>query len=346
MAGPGLLTSAATRGSVASDTYPIGTSSEALGGASAPPNATSYSGTFIPEIWSGKLLAKFYDATVLGAIANTDYEGEIRNQGDTIHIRTRPTIDISDYTPDADLVVQRPNADVVDLNIEYAKYFNCIIDDVWEVQSDIDQMDLWAEDASEQMKIVIDTQMLLLEILGAANATNIGATAGRISQDINLGVTLTPLTVVASGATGIQINVIDLIINCGQVLDEQNIPEGDRWFILPAWMAAMIKKSELRDASLTGDGTSMLRNGRLGMIDRFTLYMSNLLPAGVPASLAAGETAVFAGHVVATTFASQLTRMETMRSERTFGQLMRGLQVYGCEVIKDEALVEMIVDKV
>jgi hypothetical protein len=73
--------------------------------------------------------------------------------------------------------------------------------------------------------------------------------------------------------------------------------------------------------------------------------MSNLLPSGVPASLAAGETALFAGHTVATTFASQLTRMETMRSERTFGQLMRGLQVYGCEVIKPEGLVEMIVDK-
>lgn len=340
-----LLASAATRGSVAATTYPIGASSEALGGAASPPVATSYSGTFIPEIWSGKLLAKFYDATVLGAIANTDYEGEIRNQGDTVHIRTRPTIDISDYTPDSDLVVQRPNADVVDLTIEYAKYFNCIIDDVWEVQSDIDQMDLWAEDASEQMKIVIDTQMLLTEVMGSAHADNIGATAGRISGDINLGVTTAPLVVVASGASGAQANVVDFIVSMGQVLDEQNIPENGRWIIIPAWLAAMIKKSELRDASLSGDGTSMLRNGRLGMIDRFTLYMSNLLPTGVAASLVAGETAIFAGHTVATTFASQLTRMETMRSERTFGQLMRGLQVYGCEVIKTEGLVEAIVAK-
>jgi len=340
-----LLASAATRGSVAADTYPIGASSEAIGGAAAPPTSTAYSGTFIPEIWSGKLLAKFYDATVLGAIANTDYEGDIRNQGDTVHIRTRPTIDITDYTPDSDLIVQRPNADVVDLTIEYAKYFNCIIDDVWEVQSDIDQMDMWAEDASEQMKIVIDTEIMQLELLGNADADNLGATAGRISGDINLGVTLTPLVVLPSGATGAQVNVIDLIINMGQCLDEQNIPEGDRWVIIPAWMAAMIKKSELRDASLTGDGTSMLRNGRLGMIDRFTLYMSNLLPTGVAAGLAAGESAVFSGHTVATTFASQLTRMETMRSERTFGQLMRGLQVYGAEVIKPEGLVEAIVAK-
>jgi len=339
------IASAATRGSVATTTYPLGASSQAIGGASAPPTATSYSGTFIPEIWSGKLLAKFYDATVLGAIANTDYEGEIRNMGDTVHIRTRPTIDINDYTPDSELVIQRPNSDTVDLTIDYAKYFACIIDDIYEVQSDIDQMDLWAEDASEQMKIVIDTEILATELLGAASADNLGATAGRISNDINLGATLTPLVVVANGATGAQANVVDFIVSLGQVLDEQNIPESGRWLIIPAWMAAMIKKSELRDASLSGDGTSMLRNGRLGMVDRFTIYMSNLLPAGVAGGLAAGETAIFAGHTVATTFASQMTRMETMRSERTFGQLMRGLQVYGCEVIKPEGLVEAIVAK-
>ena len=72
------------------------------------------------------------------------------------------------------------------------------------------------------------------------------------------------------------------------VMFEQNIPETGRWLVIPAWLAAMIKKSELRDVSLSGDGASMLRNGRLGMIDRFTLYMSNLLPSGTGGGLAAG----------------------------------------------------------
>ena len=52
----------------------------------------AYSGIFIPQIWSGKLVEKFYAATVLAAISNTDYEGEIKNFGDTVNIRTRPTI--------------------------------------------------------------------------------------------------------------------------------------------------------------------------------------------------------------------------------------------------------------
>ena len=60
--------------------------------------AAAYSGTFIPEVWSGKLVEKFYDATVLAAIANTDYEGEVRGQGDLVKIRTKPTLAINDYT--------------------------------------------------------------------------------------------------------------------------------------------------------------------------------------------------------------------------------------------------------
>ena len=308
------------------------------GSGAAIESGGTYSGTFIPEIWSGKLLEKFYDATVLAAISNTDYEGEIRNQGDTVKIRQRPDITIQDYSPDQEIALQRPNAPTVDLTIDYAKYFSVILDDVYEVQQDLDQMSMWAEDASESMKITIDSEVLSTVLLGGAHADNSGTTAGRISGDVNLGATTTPVTVNST-------NVIDLIVNLGLVMDEQNIPENGRWILIPAWASAMIKKSELRDASLSGDGTSMLRNGRLGMIDRFTIYMSNLLPAGVAGGLAAGESAIFAGHNMGLTFASQLNKVQTLESERTFGKILRGLQVYGCDVIKPEALVQAIVTK-
>ena len=72
--------------------------------------------------------------------------------------------------------------------------------------------------------------------------------------------------------------VLDFITQCGQVLDEANIPESGRWMVIPSWMASLIKQSDLRNASIAGDMTSVLRNGRLGEIDRFTLYYSNLLP--------------------------------------------------------------------
>jgi hypothetical protein len=139
--------------------------------------------------------------------------------------------------------------------------------------------------------------------------------------------------------------VIDHLVDLGQVLDEQNIPENGRYVVVPAWYGAMIKRSELRDASISGDGTSMLRNGRLGMVDRFTIYVSNLLPAGVAGGLASGEFAVYAGHKEGLTFASQLTNVETLRSESTFGTLLRGLQVFGRKIVNNVAVAVSVVAK-
>lgn len=308
---------------------------------SASPNP-AYSGTFIPEIWSGKLIEKFYAATVLAAISNTDYEGEISSKGDKVIIRTKPTITIKDYRADGLLEVERPSSNVVELLIDQGKYFNLILDDVMEKQSDLHQMNIWSDDAAQQFKLVIDRQVLL-SMIGKAAPQNRGATAGAISGNINLGVTGTPLQVVARDPTAGKIEVTDLIVDLGLVLDEQNIPEQGRWLIIPAWLGARIKKSELRDASLSGDGTSILRNGRLGMVDRFTIYVSNLLPQGTGAGLAAGEWVVFAGTSHALTFASQINKVETMRSEHTFGQLLRGLQVYGFNVLDGTALAQAIV---
>ncbi len=297
---------------------------------------------FIPQIWSGKLVEKFYGATVLAGISNTDYEGEIKNQGDTVKIRTKPTITIRDYLADGDLAVERPVGSVLDLNIDQGKYFNLILDDVMDIQSDLNLMSMWADDASEQFKITVDTAVLK-GIVGGAVSANRGATAGAITSGINLGVTSSgPLALTAAAASG-KVDVLDLILRMGQVLDEQNIPETGRWLVLPTWAATLIKKSELRQAYLSGDGVSMLRNGRLGMVDRFTIYSSNLLPAGTAGGLAAGEYAIFAGHAHGLTFASQFTKIETIRSERTFGNLLRGLQVYGYKVVDGKALSQAIV---
>ncbi len=302
----------------------------------------SYSGTFIPEIWSGKLIEKFYASTVLAAISNTDYEGEIKNHGDKINIRTKPTITINDYKVDGTLALERPTSNIVTLTIDNAKYFNTILDDVMEVQSDLNLLSLWSDDAGEQMKIVIDTAVLS-SMLHGADSTNRGLTAGKQSAVINLGVSGTPLTVVARNAAAGQVEIIDVILRLGQALDEQNIPETGRWIVLPTWAATMIKQSELRQVYLSGDNVSILRNGRLGMIDRFTIYASNLMPAGVLGGLAAGENVIYAGHAHGLTFAAQVSKVETLRSEMTFGTILRGLQVYGSKVIDGKALAEAIV---
>lgn len=331
---------------MAAPNFPVLPTGTTWDGATAPTNFYNpgYGEIFIPTIWSGKLIEKFYDATVLAAISNTDYEGEISNYGDKVVIRQKPTLTISNYRVDESLTLQRPISSVVELLIDQGKYFNSVLDDVMEIQADLNLLSMWADDASEQMKIDIDSDVLR-GLDTDISADNAGATAGRISGDVDLGVTGTPVVLVPRAPQTGQTEIIDLITRLGQVLDEQNIPESGRWLILPAYAAAMLKRSELRDASLTGDGVSMLRNGRLGMIDRFTLYMSNLLPAGVADGLAAGETQIFAGHSHGLTFASQLSKVETLRSESTFGTLLRGLQVYGYKVTDGTALATSIIAK-
>ena len=141
-----------------------------------------YSGTFIPEIWSGKLLVKFYEATVIAAITNTDYEGEIKDQGDKVIIRTVPDIVIRNYTKGQSLQIQRPEAPNKEFSIDRAKYFNFICDDIDRHQTDIKLMDSWARDASQQMKIAVDTDFLS-DVYADADSDNKGATAGKISGD-------------------------------------------------------------------------------------------------------------------------------------------------------------------
>jgi len=299
---------------------------------------------FIPEIWSGKLVEKFYASTVLAAISNTDYEGAISQMGDKVKIRTRPTITIKNYRADGILELERPSGNVIDLDIDKGKYFNTILDDVMAIQSDLDNLNMWGDDAAQQMKIQIDTDVLI-GLLNSPNAANRGVTAGKISGDINLGATTTPLAVTARDPGAGEVEILDVLLRLGSTLDEQNIPEEGRWVILPSWASSMIKMSELRQAYLSGDGTSMLRNGRIGMVDRFTLYVSNLLPGGVDAGLAAGEYVIYAGHAHGLTFASQVSKFETLRSEMTFGTVLRGLQVYGYKVIDGTALAQAIVTK-
>ena len=302
--------------------------------------ADAYTGKFIPEIWSGKLQVKFYQTTVLAEITNNDWEGEIKDQGDKVEIRTVPTITINNYTKGQTLSSQVPTNDVIELNIDKGKYFQVVVDDVDDVQSDLKLMDIFTNDASQQMKIAIDTDVLSGLVAGAA-AANKGDTAGAISGDIDLG------DQAASTPASVQVtktNVIDKIIDMGQCLDEQNAPEDGRWMLIPAWMGSLIKTSDLKDASITGDSVTPLRNGRLGMIDRFTLYVSNLLPTTTGAtdgtSTGLKGYSVFAGTRDAITFASQITKMESLRSQSTFGNIVRGLNVYGYKVIKSEALVE------
>lgn len=292
-----------------------------------------HSGTYTPEVWSGKLLVEYYTDTVFADIANTDYEGEIKNQGDKVHIRTLPEIEIFDYEKGQTLEITRPNPGKIELTIDYAKYFNLAIDDIDKFQSDIDYVSKWTTHAGRKLAIAQD-RGILATVFAGAHQYNKGLTAGAISRNINLGVAGTPLQLTAA-------NIVGKLVDVGQVLAEQDVPNDMRKLVLPAWACSLIKKSELKDASLSGDGTSMLRNGRIGMIDDMEIFRSNSINV-----VTDGADQVFNAigcHRDALTFAAQITDSRTFQAETTFGWFARSKIVYGFEVIKPEAMVHLYV---
>lgn len=281
---------------------------------------------YIPALYAGKLLKKYYSSTVLSAITNTDYEGEIKKFGDTIYIRSTPDITIRDYAKGATLVNEQPESTAVTMTIDKGKYWSFVTEAVDKIQTDIKTfVNKWTDDAAEQMKITIDTNVLA-NVYSDAHASNIGTTAGAKSASFNMGTAGTP---VALDKT----NILDYIVDAGTVLDEADVPEQGRFMVLPPMFAGLIKKSDLKDASLTGDSTSPIRNGMLGTIDRFTLFNSNLL-AG---TYSTGVYCLF-GTKDAISFATQMTENEVLPNPNGFGTLHRGLQVYGYKVVKSQAL--------
>ncbi|MBO9483793.1 hypothetical protein [Salinisphaera sp. G21_0] len=266
-------------------------------------------------IYSKKLNAKFYAGTSLMEMCNSDWEGEIQGEGSKVIIRSRPDVAINDYT--GTVTYQGLEPGKIELPIDQAKYYSFKDDYIQSLQSNIKEVDEATLDASENMKIVVETDV------HAVMAANAGLTWG----DTTAGDVLD------------KSNVLDFIVDMGTLLDENNVPESGRFLKLPPWVCGMIKKSELKDASLAGDGTSALRTGRLGMIDRFTIYNSNTLPTG------GGKFNILAGTKHATAFASQFVNHETLTLESTFGKGHRGLKVYGRKVVKPEALVMAVVKK-
>ena len=286
------------------------------------------SGTYIPRLYASQLLVAFYAASVFGAIATTEHEAQLQKFGDTLRIRTLPDIAVRTYTKGQNLQYEAPDPSYVDLVIDKGKYWAISVNALDKKQVDLAYVSKWAEHAAATMKVAIDTDVLA-NTYANAHASNVGLTAGAISGAISLGVTGTPFELTSA-------NILGKIVDCGQVLDEQNIPDEGRWLVLPAWACAMLKKSDLKDASLTGDGTSVLRNGRIGMIDRFDIYRSNNLTItfDTPEYVA---NAMF-GWKGAIAFASQMTDKEEIPNPNDFGTLVRALQAYGYKVVKSEGL--------
>ena len=268
--------------------------------------------------------------------------------GDKVVINTIPTLTVNKYVVGQGLTYEVPTPSTIELTIDQGLYFAFQVSDVLEYQSKPNLMSTFSDDAGMQMKIKVDSTSIFNLALNSSYGTpatgNYGATAGVKSGSYNLGTNTTPVTL--TGA-----NVLQTITALSGVLDEQNVPESDRWLLLDPYTRNLLMQSNLAQAQFMGDSTSMLRNGKIGTIDRITTYVTNNLPRGAAsAAMASGDgtettgathTAarrlVMAGHKSAFSFAAQITKTEQVRNPYDFGDYVRSLQVFGFKATKPEA---------
>lgn len=270
--------------------------------------------SFIPEVWSATILSSLKKNLVYAqaGVVNRDYDGDIAGQGDTVRIRSvsRPTI--STYSKNGTLTYETLTDAQRSLLIDQAKSFSFVVDDIDEAQSSgaLDEATIEAayglRDAADQYVASLYT--------GAASANQIG-TVSVTTADL----AYTQLRKLATK------------------LDEANVPQEGRWAVVPPWYYGLLLENDkfVRvDASGTAAG---LRNGIIGQALGFDVMKSN------NAVLVTGDDyAVMAGHPSAISYAEQITELETLRLQTTFGTGVRGLHVYGAKLVRPDAIATVV----
>ena len=290
---------------------------------------------FLPSIYSKKVLNFFRKSSVVEAITNTDYAGEISAYGDSVKIIKEPVISVYDYTRGSDTTQTKLTDQELTLVVDSAKAFKFIVDDIETKMSHVNFKEVASSSAAYALKDSFDAAVIANmfsglsasspdHVLGADSATALGANVydGAGSVDIGLDSETDPLNLMARMA---------------RLLDEQNVPEEGRWFVAGPDFYEQLGQSSSKLLSVDFNaGQGSIRNGLVssGKLRGFDMYKSNNIAA---TSNATGK--VLAGHISSTATAQTIISTEVLRDPSSFGDIVRGLHVYGSKVLRPEAIV-------
>ena len=278
-------------------------------------------GFFIPEIYSKKVQIALRRAAVAEAICNTDYMGEISNFGDTVNIIKEPQIAVADYTRGLAVTSTDLTDQELVLTIDQAKSFSFKIDDLERRFSHVNFQAIASDNAAYKLKDAMDANILAAINAGAAVTNGMGTTGTPI--DIGF----------ASG----EVDPLNQMALAALELDKNSVAEEGRWFVAHPEFYNVL--SNTASKLLTVDfnaGQGSIRNGLVssGKLRGFDMYKSNNIAA---TSNAAGKC--LGGHISSTATAQTIVSTETLRDPTSFGDIVRGLHVYGAKVLRPEALV-------
>ena len=291
---------------------------------------------FLPSIYSKKVLNFFRKSSVVEAITNTDYAGEISAFGDSVKIIKEPVISVSDYTRNSDTTETRLTDQELTLVVDSAKAFKFIVDDIETNMSHVNFKEVASSSAAYALRDSYDAAVIATmfsgvsssspdHVLGADNATDLAA--GTFDGTGNLDI----------GFGSSEHDPIDVLARMARLLDEQNVPEEGRWFVAGPDFYEVLGQASSKLLSVDFNaGQGSIRNGLVssGKLRGFDMYKSNNIAA---TSNAAGKC--LGGHISSTATAQTIVSTETLRDPTSFGDIVRGLHVYGAKVLRPEALV-------
>ena len=291
---------------------------------------------FLPKVYSKQVLNFFRKASVAEAITNTDYAGEIANFGDTVRIIKEPVITVDQYERGQDITATKLTDQEVTLIVDIANAFKFIVDDIETQMSHVNFRDVATSSAAYALRDAFDAGVIITmfagvsssspdHVLGSDNATDLAA--GTFDGTGNLDI----------GFGSNEHDPIDVMAKMARLLDEQNVPEEGRWFLASPDFYEVLAQSASKLLSVDYNaGQGSIRNGLVssGKLRGFNMYKTNNI---ADTSNAAGKC--LAGHISSTATAQTITSTEVLRDPDSFGDIVRGLHVYGAKVLRGEALV-------
>lgn len=262
---------------------------------------------FKPTIWSRELLFSLKKNLIANNLVNRNYQGEITNEGDTVRIQTPGAVQVRNYTG-ANITFDDVTSTTQSLEIDQAKYFAFLVDDVDQAQANVNLMQSFMVEASHSLAKQADE--FVFESYAEAAEAN----------------------VIEDGFT--TENAYTQLTEAAKRLNEANVPNEGRYIVVdPAGIQSLSNNTAFQRASDLGDQVSQMGFQMMGRAAGFWVWMSNNLITD-----ASDVTHYLYGHPIAITFADQILKTEAGRREAGFSDFVKGLHVYGKKVVRPTAL--------
>ena len=269
--------------------------------------------TFIPQIWSARLLEHLRKNLVVANLFNRNYEGEIQQMGDTVHINQLAEIAVKSYTANVDIAdPDQLSTAKQSLIIDQGDYFNFYLNDVDRAQARANLMDAAMQSASYGLSDNLDKYLagLLAE--------------GELVD--GLGTDEAPLYVNASTA-------YELVVKMKVALDKANVPSQGRYLLMPPDFEGMMLLDQRFAGGMGTRNEERLVNGLVARAAGFDIYISNNVK-----NTEGEKYKVCASTADQATYANQILNTEAYRREKGFDDGVKGLHVYGAKVLRPEAV--------